>query len=98
MGRVCRPDADGALRCWPVGPTVKHGALSTAWTTYCNQPVHGKGTISADGTVKIALDTYKQNGKPLSGDMNGTVVDNKIAVTGARRNGVPLTATFFLSP
>lgn len=77
---------------------MEHGALSTAWTTYCNPPVSGKGTISADGTVKIALDSYKANDKPLSGDMDGTVGGNTIAVTGAWRNGVPLTATFFLSP
>ena len=92
---MCSVNAEGSPRCWPVGLTVQHGALSATWTSrFNNEPAHAKGTISADGTIKLALDGYTQNGRVLSGGINGSWTDNKITVSGAWSNNVPINATW----
>jgi class 3 adenylate cyclase len=99
MGRMCSTNPDGSLRCWGVALTAQNGALSATWTTrFNNQPAHAKGAIAADGSVKLALDGYNQRGRALSGDLTGTLVDNKLTVSGAWSNGVPINGTWFLNP
>ena len=98
QGRMCSVNPDGSPRCWPVQVTVSHGALSATWPSrFNNEPSHAKGTISADGAVKIALDGYSPNGRALTGGMNGSASDNKITATGAWSNNAPINATWSLT-
>jgi class 3 adenylate cyclase len=97
-GRMCSQNPDGSPRCWPVELTVSHGALSATWESrYSNLPSHAKGTISADGVVKIAVDGHNPNGRPLIGSMDGSFADNRITASGAWNNNVPVSATWSLS-
>lgn len=84
VGRMCSTNADGSRRCWPVELSVSHGALSATWPSrFNNQPAHAKGTISADGTVKLALDGWLVSGRAVTGDMTGSFANNKITTSGA---------------
>jgi class 3 adenylate cyclase len=95
FGHMCSINADKSPRCWNTAVTVKNGALSTTWPSrFERAPAHGKGAISADGIVNIALDGFSSTGRVLSGDMAGNWVDNTISVTGAWNNHVPLSATW----
>jgi class 3 adenylate cyclase len=94
-GRMCSVNADGSPRCWNVGLTAQHGALSVAWKSRFNDaPAHAKGTISPDGAVNLALDGYSRTGRTLGGSMGGSWADNKITVSGAWSNNVPINATW----
>lgn len=98
LGRMCSVNPDGSPRCWSVGMTVSHGTLSATWPTrYNNEPAHAKGTISADGAVKIALDGYQVNGRAITGGMEGSAADNKITASGAWSNNAPINATWSLN-
>ncbi len=95
---MCSTNADGSTRCWGVGLTVQHGALSATWPTrFNNQSAHAKGSITADGAIKLAIDGYSQNGRALWGTMNGRLADNKITVSGAWSNNVPINGTWLLT-
>ena len=63
LGRMCSVNPDNSPRCWSASMTVSHGTLSATWQSrFNNQASHAKGTISADGSVKIALDGYTPKG------------------------------------
>ena len=96
VGRMCSVNADGSARCWPVSLVFQHGALSADWLNRANQPSHAKGTLAADGTVKLALDGYTSKGRAMAGEVTGTVVDNKLTVSGNWSNGTPVSATWLL--
>jgi len=99
MGRMCTDNPDGTARCWGVVLNVKHGSLSATWMTrFNNQPAHANGEISADGTVKLALDGYTPNGRVIRADATGTLVDNKLTFSGLWSNGAPITGTWYLNP
>ena len=83
-------------RCWPVSLAFQHGALSAQWVNRASQPSHARGTLAADGTVKLALDGYTSKGKAMAGEVTGTVVDNKLTVSGNWSNGTPVNATWLL--
>ena len=96
-GRMCSVNADGSPRCWNVGLTADHGALSVTWKSRFNDaPAHAKGTISPDGAVDLALDGYTQKGRVLGGGMKGSWADSKITVSGAWSNNVPINGTWSL--
>jgi class 3 adenylate cyclase len=96
-GRMCSVNADGSPRCWNVVLTAEHGTLSVTWKSRFNDaPAHAKGTISPDGGVNLALDGYTPTGRVLSGGMKGSWADNKITVSGAWSNNVPVNATWSL--
>ncbi len=98
-GRMCSLNADGTPRCWNLGLTVQHGALSATWPTrFNNQPGHAKGTITSDGVVNVALDGYNQVGKTLVGSASGRWADNKISVSGNWSNNVPIDASWTWAP
>jgi class 3 adenylate cyclase len=98
IGRICSINTDGSPRCWGATLTVQHGALSASWPTrYNNEPAHAKGTVSADGTVKLALDGYSQRGRPLTGTANGTLAGNKLTVSGYWSNSSPINGTWLLA-
>jgi len=44
--------------------------------------------------VSMTADSFKQNGDPLSGKMNGNWTDNAITVTGNWSNGFPLSGNW----
>ena len=58
--------------------------------------INAKGTLAADGTVKLALDGYTSKGRAMAGEVTGTVVDNKLTVSGNWSNGTPVSATWLL--
>ncbi|HZI83273.1 MAG TPA: adenylate/guanylate cyclase domain-containing protein, partial [Casimicrobiaceae bacterium] len=94
IGRMCTTNADNTLRCWGVVLTVQHGALSATWNTrFNNEPAHAKGEIAPDGSVKLALDGYSPKGRPLTADAKGSLVDNKLTVSGVWSNGAPISGT-----
>jgi class 3 adenylate cyclase len=98
-GRMCSVNADGSPRCWDLGLTARHGALSGSWITrYNNQPGNAKGTIAADGAIDLTLDGFNLTGKKLEGTATGQWADNKITVAGNWNNGVPVNATWTLAP
>ena len=98
QGRICSVNPDGSPRCWRVLLSVSHGTLSATWLSrFNNEPSHAKGTISADGAVTLALDGRAPNGHALTGGMNGSLADNKIAASGAWSNNAPINATWSLS-
>ncbi len=98
-GRMCSLNADGSPRCWNLGLTVRHGAMSATWKTrFNNQPGHVKGSISADGTVNVVLDGFNPVGKALSGSASGKWVDNKISISGSWSNNIPIDASWTFAP
>lgn len=97
-GRMCTLNADGSPRCWNVALSVRQGVLSAVWTSRFNsQPAHAKGTISADGDVKLELDAHNPRGVALRGTASGSWANNKIVVSGAWSNNVPVDATWTFS-
>ena len=78
---------------------VQNGTLSTAWPSRFNSaPAHGKGEVSPDGSVKLAIDGYTPTGRVLSGNMNGAWANDTITVTGSWNNSVPVSGTWTRVP
>ncbi len=97
LGRMCTINADGSSRCWPVTINLQHGAVTAEWVNrISSQPSHAKGTMATDGTVKLAIDGFTSKGQALGGEVTGTVVDNKLTVSGNWSNGLPVHATWLL--
>ena len=92
-GRLCsdRRGPPPTKRCWPVILKVERGAISGTWfnantgdTTYAN------GTISIEGAVSITLERWLTTGKAVA-NLTGKIDDNAVSVSGAWKNGVPVT-------
>jgi class 3 adenylate cyclase/cbb3-type cytochrome oxidase subunit 3 len=97
-GRMCTVNSDGSPRCWNLGATVQHGALSATWITRFNsQRGHAKGAVSPDGAVSLTLDGYNPLGKALAGTASGKWANNKITVSGSWSNNVPIDASWTLA-
>jgi len=98
VGRMCSTNSDGTARCWGVGLIVDRGSLSATWPTrFNNEPAHAKGSISADGSVRLTLDGYTQSGRALTGTMSGRLADGKISTSGSWSNRVPVDANWVVT-
>ena len=98
-GRMCSFNPDNTPRCWPVGLTVQHGAISATWNTgRSSNPARASGTVAPDGTVNLALDGFRMDGRPLPGRMKGNWANNTITASGAWQNSVGVNGNWTRTP
>jgi class 3 adenylate cyclase len=100
-GRVCNVPVDPAKRvCWSVSLEVQNGAATGKWRMrLVGKPAYAYATVAPEGTVKVALDGWKvSDGTPLSGAMNGRLVDKHIDVDGRWANGARVEGHWTRSP
>jgi class 3 adenylate cyclase len=93
-GRLCsdRRDPTPAKRCWPVTIKVERGAISGTWINPISEKTnYASGTISAEGAVSITLESWQPTGKPAVANLTGKIEGNAVSVSGAWKNGVPIT-------
>jgi len=79
-------------RCWNAPFTVQRGKLSATWTNRMTENlVHANGTIAPDGGVKLTIDGYHRDGRPLRATLTGSGANDKIAVSGSWQNRVAIS-------
>jgi class 3 adenylate cyclase len=101
MGRVCNVPADPTKRvCWSVSLEVQSGAATGKWRMrLVGKPAYAYFTVAPGGIVKVALDGWKvSDGTPLTGAMNGRLVDNRVDVDGRWANGARVEGHWTRSP
>lgn len=94
QGRFCNTNegTEAATRCWNAPVTVQRGKLSATWTSRFNEnPVHANGTIAPDGSVKLTIDGYHRDGRPLRATLVGSWASEKITVSGSWQNRVGIS-------
>ena len=100
-GRVCNVPADPTKRvCWSVSLEVQSGAATGKWRMrLVGKPAYAYFTVAPGGIVKVALDGWKvSDGTPLTGAMNGRLVDNHVDVDGRWANGARVEGHWTRSP
>jgi class 3 adenylate cyclase len=102
QGRICTQDDVGtsAQKCRPAAVTVKQGTVSGSLLAGgSGKRQYLKGTISPEGTVKIALEGFNRKGKPITGAMTGTWSNDTITTSGTwHHNGTQVKATWKREP
>jgi class 3 adenylate cyclase len=89
-GHVCNfPDDPNKKVCWFVRLKVENGIGTAAWLRrVTGKPVHLQAAIAPEGAVKLTLDGWNAKDEPLTGAMDGRVVDNHIDAAGRWANGI----------
>jgi len=90
-GRVCNfPDDPSKKTCWVVHLKVENGIGTASWSRrLTGKPVLLHATIASDGAVKLTLDGWNvKDDAPMTGAMDGRVVDNRIDAVGRWANGI----------
>ena len=96
-GQLCndRPGPLPGKRCWPVVLKIERSKVLATWT----HPGTGKqgsvkGTIAADGTVLVNLDSWTPNGRPVDGAMSGKWDKDTITLSGNWKGGLAVTGAW----
>ncbi|HEY5503512.1 MAG TPA: hypothetical protein VIK28_00015 [Sedimentisphaerales bacterium] len=95
QGRMCI-DSVGTSKqtCRPVTVAAKQGTVSGSFLSGASgKRSYLKGTIAPEGAVKLTLDAFNPNDRPITGTMTGTWSDDTIATSGTwHHNGVQVKA------
>ncbi len=101
-GRVCNVPADASKKgvCWMVALNVQNGVGTGTWTMrLLGKSAYVRATIAPQGAVRAVLDGWKvSDASPMSGAMNGRLVDNRIDVEGRWSNGARVEGHWTRSP
>src|SRR5450631_3436977 len=90
-GHVCNfPDDPVKKTCWIARLKVENGIGTATWARrLTGRPVHLQAAFAPEGSVKLTLDGWNaKDDKPLTGAMDGRVVDNHLDATGRWANGI----------
>jgi class 3 adenylate cyclase len=101
QGRMCTDSVGKSKQtCRPVTVTVKQGTVSGSFLSGASgKRSYLKGTIAPEGAVKLTLDAFNRNDKPITGTMTGAWSDNTIATSGTwRHNGSQVKAILKREP
>jgi class 3 adenylate cyclase len=90
-GHVCNfPDDPSKKICWIARLKVENGIGTATWARrLTGKPVHLQASFAPEGSVKLTLDGWNaKDDKPLTGAMDGRVVDNHLDAVGRWANGI----------
>jgi hypothetical protein len=96
-GQFCseRPANLPGMRCFPVVLKVDRSKILATWThKLTGKEATAQGTIAADGTVLVTLNSWLPNGKPIDGSMTGKWEKNVIALSGKWKSGLAVSGTW----
>jgi class 3 adenylate cyclase len=83
----------GTTRCWNAVIVAAEGKLSSTWPSKASgNPVLAKGTIAPDGGMRMTIEGFLPDGRPLRGTVSGTWASDKFTLAGSWHNGVGLSA------
>jgi class 3 adenylate cyclase len=89
-GRLCnlftRP-GDKEPACWRVMLEVRNGIAEGSWISKSQQAAKAHGTMADDGSVKLNIEGWTPNGKPVEAILLGRIVDGVITVSGQWSQG-----------
>lgn len=100
-GRLCseRPAKMPGMRCWPVILKVDGRNVLANWTPAATKKqATARGTIAADGAVRVTLNSWTPKGDPIDGSMSGKWEKNVISLSGKWNNGMIVSGTWKRGP
>jgi len=84
-GRLCN---EGKKReCWPVALAVRDGIAEGNWLSRTKGTASARGTVGADGGVRLNLAAWTPRGEPTVATMVGRTADGAISASGKWREG-----------
>ena len=100
QGRICKATLRGSgVRCWNGLMTARNGALSVSWVSRAlGTGEHAKGSISSNGDVTLTLELPDSDGKTMTGQMTGRIVDKVATLSGTWADGTSSNATLAWAP
>ncbi|HET9471733.1 MAG TPA: adenylate/guanylate cyclase domain-containing protein, partial [Usitatibacter sp.] len=82
-GRLCNRGRNA--ECWPVALTVRGGVAEGSWLSRTKGTSEARGTVDADGAIRLNLSAWTRAGTPTVGMLVGRVGDDAIAASGKWR-------------
>ena len=73
--------------CWPVALVVRSGIAEGSWVSPTQKTARARGTVAADGAVKLNLATWGPSGTPTEAILLGRIVNGAITASGKWREG-----------
>ena len=86
-GRLCNQFPDKAPSCWPVALAVQGGIAEGRWITGTKKTARVRGTVAADGPVRLNLTSWSPKGAPAEAALLGRIADGAITASGQWKNG-----------
>ncbi len=96
-GQLCseRPSKMPGMRCWPLTLRVDGGRVHGTWThVVTRKQASARGSIAADGSVLVTLDSWTPKGDPVDGSLTGNWEKNVITLSGKWKGGAPVSGTW----
>ena len=93
-GRLCNHFQDRPPACRPVALVVRDGIAEGSWTTVTNKTSTVKGTIDANGALKLIWANWTPAGKLFETNLTGRIVDRAITASGQWRNGAAISGNW----
>lgn len=97
-GRFCNEFPNKAPFCWPVALVVRNGIAEGSWISSTKKMARARGTVAADGLVRLNLAGWTPSGAPAEANLIGRVVDGAITAAGQWRNGGGVTGDWKHKP
>ena len=85
-GRLCN-QFPSKPQCWPVALVVRDGIVEGSWISNTKKTARARGTVAADGLVRLNLATWTPSGAPAEANLFGRIVDGAITASGDWRTG-----------
>ena len=93
-GRFCNNVPNKAPNCWPVALTVRSGVTEGNWISKAKKPAGARGTVAADGTVRLNLKGWTPGGAPAEASLRGRIADGAITASGQWGDGTPVSGSW----
>jgi hypothetical protein len=86
-GRLCNQFPDKASVCWQIALSVLNGIAEGSWIHATKKSAWARGTIAADGSVRLNLESWTTSGNPAGASLNGRVDDGTLTASGQWGDG-----------
>jgi hypothetical protein len=97
-GRLCNQFPDKAPECWQVALVVLNGIAEGSWIHTTKKAAWARGTVAADGSVKLNLESWTTSGTPAEASLLGRIVDGAITASGRWGNGAGVAGDWKRTP
>jgi hypothetical protein len=86
-GRLCNQFPDKAPVCWQIALSVLNGIAEGSWIHATKKSAWARGTVGADGSVRLNLESWTTSGNPAGANLAGRVADGTINASGLWGDG-----------
>jgi hypothetical protein len=97
-GQLCYPVPNKPPFCWAVALVVRNGIAEGSWISPAQKTATATGTIAADGSVQLNLETWTREGTPVKAALMGRIVDGAITASGQWSTGGSVTGDWKRTP